>query len=117
MANVFRSKHLPRRVYWCRHALSLANKILHAALERGDYRFILPVADHLAPIVEEGESQDTVDGVHVRVLARQVRQRVAWALQALPNTQGDVLVPDLRMLGTRHPHVLTHTHTRAHATT
>lgn len=57
MANVFRSKRLPRRVYWCRHALSLANKILHAAIERGDYRFILPIADHLAPIVEEGESQ------------------------------------------------------------
>ncbi len=57
MANVFRSKRLPRRVYWCRHAVSLANEILHAALVRGDFTFSLPVPDHQAPIVSEGERQ------------------------------------------------------------
>ena len=76
---------------------------------------LFPLHTGARNVVEEGESQDTVDGVHVRVLARQVWQQAAWAIQAFPNTQGDVLVPDLRMLGDmgHTPHVLKHTHTRA----
>ena len=78
---------------------------------------LFPLHTGARNVVEEGESQDTVDGVHVRVLARQVWQQAAWAIEAFPNTQGDVLVPDLRMLGDmgHTPHVLKHTHTRAHS--
>lgn len=48
---------LPKRLYVVRHARSLANEALEQAEHSGADTFELPMPEHLAPIVEIGETQ------------------------------------------------------------
>ncbi len=50
-------RRLPKRLYIIRHAKSLPNKLLAEAEASGAEEFHLPMPDHLAPIIDEGERE------------------------------------------------------------